>query len=75
VGNQCSHRLTFEIETIRFIEVMAWLHEAGHELHKTVRFGGQNSNVRFDRNGSKFAMVDIFFKDPNDAMLFKLRWC
>lgn len=48
---------------------MTWLHEAGHVLHETVKFGKQ-----YRPADSEYVSQQVGFKDANKAMMFKLAW-
>jgi hypothetical protein len=49
--------------------VLTWLHEDGHVLHETVKFGKHHTDP-----ATNIISQVVVFKDPNKAMLFKLTW-
>lgn len=63
------YKVVARIETVSFSEVLKWLHEQGHVLRETMKFGDHQH-----KTGDTFLDQDVLFKDKDQAMLFKLVW-
>lgn len=63
------HRVTAKVHQLKFKEMMEWLHNAGHELHVTVKFGKQ-----YRPKDNPIIDQEVAFKDATRAMHFKLAW-
>ena len=63
------YRVTAKVHQLKFIELTKWLHDAGHVLHVTVRFGKQHRPIN-----NPIVTQEVAFKDANQAMVFKLAW-
>lgn len=63
------HEITIYYEVVRARELLAWLHTQGHVLHDTVKFG-KNHQI----TGDPKITQQVFFKEANRAMMFKLAW-
>lgn len=63
------HEIIIYYEITRARELLDWLHNQGHVLHETVRFGKNHQ-----RTGDPKITQQVFFKDPQQAMMFKLAW-
>lgn len=63
------HTITITLHRERFREMLTWLHEQGHILHDTVKFGKNHH-----KTGNDFVTQQVCFKEPNKAMMFKLAW-
>jgi hypothetical protein len=64
------YRVTAVVHELKFRELLTWLHDAGHTLHATVKFGKQH-RLTID---SPMVKQEVAFKDGNQAMIFKLAW-
>lgn len=63
------HRVVIELHKLRFSELLDWLRDQGHELRRTVIFGGSHHSAH-----NNVVVQSLSFKDADAAMLFKLAW-
>jgi hypothetical protein len=63
------YRVCAKVHQLKFKEMLVWLHESGHVLHTTVKFGKQ-----FRQKDDPIVKQEVGFKDADQAMLFKLAW-
>lgn len=61
------HRIVIFLNKKDFQKILVWLRNQGHELHVTMRFGKNHSY-------NDTVAQEIYFTDPNDAMICKLAW-
>lgn len=61
--------ITININKGDFRPMLAWLHNSNHVLRETMHFGKSHHHVNND-----YVTQDVWFKDANSAMIFKLAW-
>lgn len=62
--------VTIELHRLSFRDLLAWLHENGHVLRTTMKFG---DNSHTDAKPDQI-IQDVRFKKRKDAQLFSLAW-
>jgi hypothetical protein len=63
------YKVTVDVPQADFKNILLWLHDHGHVLHETMKFGASSH-----KQGNGFVTQNVRFKDPNQAMMFKLAW-
>lgn len=63
------YQVAAKVHQLKFKEMMEWLHNAGHVLHETVKFGKQHRP-----QGSPIVSQQVGFKNKSQAAHFKLAW-
>jgi hypothetical protein len=62
------YKVAIRIKNLQVREMMTWLHDQGHVLHETVKFGANNEVDMQTRD------IIVKFRKARAAMMFKLAW-